>query len=484
MHREALGNVSARFLPCGHEALRCCLRAKSITIDGFHTMRIIVAGIGEVGRHLATMLASSYHAIVAIDPKQEKLDALAEEADLVTIAGSATSFAVLQEARVEGVDLFVAVASQEETNIIAAIMAKKLGAKRVVARVDSNEYLKQGNTDLLRSLGIDSLIYPEKLASQVIIGLLGEAGTMELVEFSHGKLSLASYKLEEGMQVVGLTLRQVDRLFDEVELLIAAVTREGETLIPKGNDTLQRGDIIHLISTQKGINCWRKLIGTSVLQVNTLFVLGASRMGLRTCLDLEGKVKTIKLFENDREKCEQIAPLLHDTLLIRGDGRNTNLLLEEGLEGADAFVAVTGSSETNILTCLAAWRAGVRRIIAEVENLDYIAMAESMGIDSVVNKKLITASRIFRYTMGSDVSSVHYLTGSDAEVMEFVVQPHAPVTRGRLKDINFPRQAIVGGVVRGDSTFIAKGDTQIVPGDRVVVFAVGEVSKKVERFFG
>ena len=164
--------------------------------------------------------------------------------------------------------------------------------------------------------------------------------------------------------------------------------------------------------------------------------------------------------------------------------RNSNLLVEEGLEGADAFVAVTGSSETNILTCLAAWRAGVRRIIAEVENLDYIAMAESMGIDSVVNKKLITASRIFRYTMGSDVSSVHYLTGSDAEVMEFVVQPHAPVTRGRLKDINFPRQAIVGGVVRGDSAFIAKGDTQIVPGDRVVVFAVGEVSKKVERFFG
>jgi len=446
-------------------------------------MRIIVAGIGEVGRHLAAMLANSYHDIVAIDPLASNLNALQDKADLVTVQGSATSPTILQSAEVGKTDLFVAVASAEETNIISAAMAKKLGAKRVVARIDNNEYLTPHNQDLFTSLGIDSLIYPEKLASQAVIGLLGEGGAMAYIHFAQGKLTLAAYRIETTMPYIGLTLAQIRKHYDNLNFLVVAIARDGETIIPSGEDTLRPGDLIHVISTPRGVDEWRRITGSSAFSVNNLFVLGASRMGIRTCLDLEGKVKKIKLFESDREKCERIAPLFRQTTLVHGDGRNTDFLLAEGLEEADAFAAMTGSSETNILTCLAARRAGVRQIIAEVENLDYITLAESIGIDSVVNKKLITASRIFRYTMGGDVSSMRYLTGSDAEVFEFVAKAGSPATRGRIKDLHIPPLTIAGGIIRGDSAFIATGETIIQPGDRVIVFTTSFAAGKVARFF-
>lgn len=446
-------------------------------------MRIIVAGIGEVGTHLAAMLANSYHDIVAIDPNPELLEKLQREADLITLEGSASSLVTLKQAEVGKADLFIAVAHLEDTNITSAILAKRLGAKRVVARIDNNEYLQAENLALFREMGIDSLIYPEKLASQVVIGLLGEAGSLEYIDFANGKLVLSAFKLENEMPFVGQTLEQIDRALEEIAFRAVAISREGETIIPKGDARLVAGDIIYIISNQKGIEAWRRLIGTSAFRVDNLMVLGGSRIGIRTCLDLEGRVKNITLIESDRAKCEKIEPLFKKTLLINGDGRDTDLLLEEGLENVDSFVAVTGNSETNILACMAARRAGVKQIIAEVENLDYIALAESIGIDAVVNKKLITASRIFRYTMGGDISTIHCLTGSDAEVLEFIVRENAPVTRGRVKDLNMPRHTIIGGVIRGDRAFIAVGDTRIERGDRVVVFTAGTSNERLTKFF-
>ncbi|MDY0255252.1 MAG: NAD-binding protein, partial [Tenuifilaceae bacterium] len=191
----------------------------------------------------------------------------------------------------------------------------------------------------------------------------------------------------------------------------------------------------------------------------------------------------IKIIEQDRDKSVKLANFFKNTLVINGDGRDTELLMQEGLPYMDAFIAVTGNSETNILTCLAAKRMGVKKTIAEVENLDYIKLAESMGIDTVINKKLITASRIFRYTMSTEVSAIKCLTGSDAEVLEFIVKPNSLVTRGKIKDINFPKDAIIGGVVRGDSSHIAKGITEIKAYDRVVVFALPSAINKVGKFF-
>lgn len=451
--------------------------------DTLWHMNIIVAGIGEVGTHLATKLSKSTHRVMAIDPDPANLQRLNEQADLGTLLGSATSIPILQKAEVGHTDLFIAVAHAETTNIIAALLAKKLGASRVIARIDTNEYLEQENKRLLKDMGIDTLIYPEKLASQVVIGMLGETGTSEMVDFSDGRLVFSTLQIDNDTPFAGQTLEAIAKRPWHDDYRIAAIARMGQTIIPRGYDTLLPGDNIYVISTKRGIEEWRRQLGGEHFQVNSLIVVGASRIGIRTCLDLEGKVKSIKLIENDPEKCRTLRPHLHRTLLLNGDGRDTDFLIEEGLDSADAFVSVTGDSETNILTSMAAKRAGAKQIIAEVENFNYISLAESIGIDNVINKKLIAASYIYRYTMEGGVIDMRYLSGTDAEVVEFEAQSNSLATRSRLKDLNFPRNSIAGGVIHDGKASIATGDTIIEPGDRVVVFALGSALQKLEKFF-
>lgn len=446
-------------------------------------MRIIVAGIGEVGTHLATMLSDARHDVMAIDPEEENLQRLREVADVVAIRGSVTSPGTLKEARVERTDLFVAVAHAEETNIIGATLAKRLGASQVVARIDNNEYLTPTNQKLFNGLGIDSLIYPEKLASQTIISMLGETGSREYIDFADGKLALASFRISLGMDLCGMTLKRVDRAFGELEFRVVALLRDMDTHIPDGDTVLQAGDVAYIIANPKGVEAWRKRVMGGLQPVDRLMVVGGSRMGVRTCIDLEDRVKSIKLIEISEEKCRLLERHFNRTLLLRGDGCDVKFLQSEGLDSADAFVAVTGNSETNILMGMAAKQAGVRQIVAEVENLEYTNLATRVGIDNVVNKKLVTAARIYRYTLGGNITRMRCLTGTDAEVLELEAEPRAPVTRGRLKDLNFPRGAIVGGYIHDGKSRIATGETTIAAGDRAVVFAQSSVLEKVTKYF-
>jgi K+ transport systems, NAD-binding component len=445
-------------------------------------MKIIVAGAGEVGVHLAKMLSNEYHDIVIIDSNEELLRQLDSNADVTTVNGSATNISTLMEAGIKKSDLFIAVTHYEETNVIAAVLGKRLGAKKVIARIDNYEYLQPNNKEIFLNLGIDYLFYPEKIAAREIIGLLGQTSSIEYVDFSNGKLSLIVFKLEAGAPVIDKTLLQATHDNENLEYRAVAITREGETIIPRGNDQFQSGDLVYVISNQSGIKEMQKYSGKTNIDVNNLMILGGSRIGVRVAMELENQAN-IKLVEVDREKSIHLSEHLQNTLVINGDGRNTDLLLEEGLRNMDAFVAVTGNSETNILSCMLAKRMGVKKTIAEIENLDYIKLAESVGIDTVINKKLITASRIFRFTMSTDVLAIKCLTGSEAEVLEFIVKPGAAVTKGPVKHINFPKDAIIGGVVRGDVAFIAKGITEIKAYDRVVVFALPSAINKIGKYF-
>ncbi len=445
-------------------------------------MKIIVAGAGEVGVHLAKMLSNEYHDIVIIDSNEDLLRLLDSNADVTTVNGSATNISTLIEAGIKKTDLFIAVTHYEETNIIAAVLGKRLGAKKVIARIDNHEYLQPNNKEIFLNLGIDYLFYPEKIAAREIIGLLGQTSSTEYVDFSNGKLSLIVFKLEESAPVVDKTLLQATHDNEKLEYRAVAISREGETLIPRGNDQFKAGDLVYVISNQTGIKEMQKYSGKTNIDVHNLMILGGSRIGVRVAMELENHAN-IKLVELDKDKSIRLAEFLQNTLVINGDGRNTDLLLEEGLRNMDAFVAVTGNSETNILSCMLAKRMGVKKTIAEIENLDYIKLAESVGIDTVINKKLITASRIFRFTMSTDVQAIKCLTGSEAEVLEFIVKPGAAVTKGPVKHINFPKDAIIGGVVRGDVAFIAKGITEIKAYDRVVVFALPSAINKIGKYF-
>ena len=445
-------------------------------------MKIIIAGAGEVGSHLAKMLSHEQHDIVVIDPDEDRLNPIESNLDVLTINGSATSIEVLREANIQKSDLFIAVAHLEDTNITSAILGKKLGAKKTIARIDNQEYLENSYRDYFTNLGIDYLMYPEKIAAREILGFLHHTRTTEFFDFSGGKLSLYIIKLDENVPILEKTLLELTDTSKKLDYRAVAITRNEETIIPRGNDQFKVNDLVYVVSTQTGFVNLMKLLGKKPFEIKNIMILGGSRIGKRTALELEKKFN-VKLIEIDKNKCQVLADILEKTLIINGDGRDKDLLIEEGLPNMDAFIAVTGNSETNILACLMAKKTGIKKTIAEVENMEYINLAENIGIDSIINKKIITASRISRFTHTAKVSMIKCLTGTDAEVLEYIVKPGSQITKGELKDLNFPKDAIVGGVIRGNSSFIAKGDTHIQPNDHVVVFALPSALSKLEKFF-
>lgn len=445
-------------------------------------MKIIIAGAGAVGSHLAKMLSQENHDIVLIDPDESKLKQIGSNLDVLTREGSATSITLLLDSNIKKADLFIAVATNEETNITAAILGKKLGAKKTIARIDNQEYLYAKYKEHFTSLGIDYMIYPEKIAAREIVGLLEQTGSTDIVDFSGGKLSLFAVKLEEDAPVINKSLNEVAENTSKNDYRAVAVTRNGSTIIPNGDFCFAPQDLIYVISNEKGVNSLMKYSGKKKFDIRNLMILGGSRIGMLAAKDL-GTQHNIKLIERNREKSYRLSNMLNNTLVINGDGRDMNLLMEEGLEKMDAFIAVTGDAEINILSSMLAKKLGVKKTIAEVENMDYITLAENMGIDTIINKKLITAGRIFRFTTSESVSSVKCLTGTEAEVLEFVVKDDSKITQASLNELSFPKNSIVGGVIRGETSFIANGYTRIKPNDKVVVFALPSAINKVGKFF-
>ena len=447
-------------------------------------MRIIVAGAGEIGSHLAKMLSMEYHEITVISPDEESLERISGESDIITVEGNSSSIETLIKAGVRNADLFIAVNpdSEQDINIVSSILAKKLGAKKVTARINNEEYQKNENRILFTDLGIDSLFYPEKIAATEIVNLLKQNTASEFMNYSHGKLQLIVYKLEECSPMVDRTVAELrertQNLFRSV-----AISRDNKTIIPKSATRFKVGDVVYLVSKKEGMEQALSLSGKSKVSVRNLMILGGGRIGEMVARAMEKQVENIKLIDINPDKCAHLSEVLDKTLVINGDGRNSDLLLEEGLKDMEAFIAVTSSSETNILSCVVAKRMGISKVIAEVENFEYIKLAEEMGVDSVINKKLITAGKIFRFTLSNKVRSIKVLNGTDAVVLEFIVNTNSKITTGKLKDLHFPEEAIIGGFVRGNESFIADSESTIRPYDQVVVFANPDAVDKVDKFF-
>ncbi|HJI19274.1 Trk system potassium transporter TrkA [Alistipes sp.] len=445
-------------------------------------MKIVIAGAGEMGSHLAKMLSGNGHDITVIDSDQKLLADVASLADVITVEGDSTTFAVLRKASVRRCDLFIAVNHIENDNVVAAMLAKQLGAKKSIARIDNNEYLEPNNKEIFIEMGIDYLFYPEKVAAREVINLLGHTSTTEYVDFSSGKLSLVVFRLEPASSLIGRELTGFSEDDAPLSYRTVAITRAGQTIIPRGGERFAEGDTVYVIARQDAVKEVMEFSGQTNVRIKNMMILGGSRIGVRIAMELQEEVN-IKLIDYNADKAYRLAELLDKTLIINEDGRNTEAMLEEGLANMDAFVAVTGRSETNILTAMLAKRMGVKKVIAEVENMNYINLAESIGIDTIINKKLVTASNIFRFTMSTDVQAIKCLMGSDAEVLEFIVKPNSPATKNRIRDLGLPEDVIVGGIVRGDKVFIAVGSTEINAYDRVVVFAMPASVARIGTFF-
>jgi trk system potassium uptake protein TrkA len=363
------------------------------------------------------------------------------------------------------------------------LLAKKLGSKKVTARVNNDEYMHHVNKLMFTELGIDLLFYPEKIASYEIADLLRQTGTSEFMEFARGMLQMVVFRLDEGAPLIDKQVSDICSYEGNSQYQTVAIERNSITIIPTPSTKFIQGDIVFVICTRDGVNQAMSYSGKNDIEIKNLMIVGGGSIGEMLAKKMRPLTDNIKIIESRKERCEYLAQTLDKVLIINGDGRNSDLLLEEDVKQYDAFVAVTSSSETNILSCVAAKKMGVAKTIAEVENIEYIKLAEEMGVDAVINKKLITAGRIFRFTLSNKVRSIKCLNGSDAEILEFIVSPGSEITKGPIKDLHFPKEAIIGGIIRGTSSFMATPETNIKPYDRVVVFALPQVLAKVNKFF-
>ena len=451
-------------------------------------MKIVIAGAGEVGSHLAKMLSNESNEITVIDMDNDRLEALRSNTDVITVEGNPSAIKVLQEAGVATADLFIAVnpSESQDVNIVSAMLAKKLGSKKATARINNEEYLSYENKYLFTEMGIDLMFYPEKIAAGEILDLLKRTASSDSLEFARGKLHMSVFKLEEDSPLIGMNMVEFSQLAQEegFKFRVVAISRKNDTIIPKFDTKFKYHDLVFIISKREGMDMLLKYVGKHNIEVDSVMILGGSPTGEILAKQLSRQIGSIKLIEKNKEKCLDLSEKLPDNVIVvNGDGRNSDMLLEESIKDYDAFVAVTNSTETNILACVAAKGFGVQRTIAEVENLEYIKLAESMGVDAVINKKLITASRIFKFTLSSKVRFIKYMSGTNAEVLEYIVAPDTKITKAPLKDMNFPRNAIIGGVIRGNESYIAVGDTKIEAYDRVAVFALPDAVKEVDKFF-
>ena len=445
-------------------------------------MKVVIVGAGAVGTHLSKLLSREHKDCVLIDDNEERLSTLTEY-DVMTYNASPTSIKALKEAGVQNADLFVGVTPEETTNITACILAHSLGAKKTVARIDNYEYLSQQNRELFKQVGIDSLIYPEVLAAIDINNGLKLSWVRQRWDVHDGALTLLGIKLRETAEILNQPLRELSGPDDPYH--VVAIRRGEDTIIPGGLDELRVGDLAYFMTTQEYIPYIRKLVGKEhYADVKNVIVMGGDKTSVRAALTAPDYMN-IKIIEKDAERCERLNELLgdSDTMVIHGDGRDLGLLEEEGIRNTQAFVALTGNAETNILACLTAKRLGVRKTVAMVENLDYVKMAEELDIGTIINKMTIAASHIFQMLLEADVDNLRSLMLVDSEVAEFTASEGSRVTKKLVKDLGLPTGSTIGGLVRNGVGMLVNGNSKIEAGDSVMVFCHEAKLNQIEKFF-
>lgn len=446
-------------------------------------MKIIIAGAGEVGRHLAKLLAKENHDIILMDEDQESLDIVGQNLDILTYLGQPSSISALREVGIASVDLFIGVTPNENLNMTCCMLAKKLGARKTVARIDNTEYTLAENRDFFRSVGIDSLIYPEMLAGQEIVHNLKHSWVRQWWEVQGGQLVLLGVKVRQGADILNKPLRNICGPNDPFH--VTAIKRDGDTLMPHGDDVICENDLVFFMTTPEHIDYIRQVSGKEDYpEVRNVFIMGGGLTTIHVTRHLPSHIHA-KVFEPD----PHLSAFTRDNIdnpnvmVINGDARDPDILREENIEKVEAFVAATENSESNILSCLAAHRFGVRKTVSMIENTDYITMAQSLDIGTILNKKTFAAGHIYRMMLRADVESVKSLTVAAADVAEFHVKEGSRVTNAMVRDLHLPGSVNLGGYVRDGRGYLINGSTCFVPGDVVVAFCLEGEIKKLERYF-
>jgi len=447
-------------------------------------MKIIIAGAGDVGFHLAKLLSYESQDTYVIDTDGEKLNYINNHLDVITKKGDATSIKLLKEIGIDSADLLLAVTESQNTNFTISVIGKSLGVKKTIARIDNPEFLESTEVDF-KKFGVDFMISPEELAADEIQMLLNQSSFNDTVTFENGLFNVMGTTLDYKSPLLDKTVKEAREKFSNVDFITIAIKREGisQTIIPRGDSEYKLGDQVYFSVPHYSLSSLYPIVGKEQLNIKNVMILGGSSIGSKTARNLcKGNFK-VTLIEKEREKSLVLAEELNNTLVINGDGRDIELLEEENIRNMDAFVAVTGDSETNIMTCLVAKSKGVKKTIALVENMDYINISQTIGINTLINKKLIAASSIFRHIRKGEILALANLHNIDAEVFEFEVLPGAKVTKKPIRELKFPRDAVFGGIIRDGNALMSNGDFQIKDGDKAIVFCLPESISIVEDLF-
>jgi len=446
-------------------------------------MKIIISGAYTIGTHLARLLSRNDHDIVLIDEDEDRLESVSNNYDLMTLNASPQSVKTLRKAGIGDADLFIGVTPDENMNMNSCAIAKALGARKTVAKVNRFEFIDPLLKPMFTKLGIDSLIYPENLAAKDIINGLKMSWVRQRWDVHEGALVMLGIKLREGCEILDQPLRELCK--PESPYHIVAVKRGDDTIIPRGDDALKLHDLAYFMTTRNYIPYIRKIVGKEhYVDVKNVMIMGGGRTAIRAARTMP-EYLNVKIIEIDEKRCEFINETLdtNQAMVINGDGRDISLLVEENINNTQAFVALTGNAETNILACLTAKRMGVRKTIAMVENLDYVSMTENLDIGTIINKKAIAASHIYQMTLDADVSNTRFLMMANADVAEFTAQEGSKVTKKRVFELGLPMGMTIGGLVRNGEGLLVSGGSQILPSDVVVVFCHDVDMARIGKFF-
>ncbi len=447
-------------------------------------MKIIIAGAGDVGFHLAKLLSYESQDTYIIDIDGEKLNYINNHLDVITKRGDATSMNLLKEVGIANADLLLAVTESQNTNFTISVIGKALGVKKTIARIKNPEFLDNDVIDF-KNYGVDFMISPEKLAAEEINLLLNQSSFNDTITFENGLLNVMGTTLGYKSPILDLTVKQAKEKFSTVDFVTIAIKRDGiaQTIIPRGDTEYKMNDQVYFSVPSYCVESLYPIIGKKHLEVDNVMVLGGGSVGEKTARILCKDNFKVKLIERDKDKAQRLAEELESTLVICGDGRDLELLEEENIREMDAFIAVTADSETNIMSCLVAKSKGVKKTVALVENMDYIGISQTIGIDTLINKKLIAASNIFRHIRKGEILASANLHNIDAEVFEFEVRKGAKITGKSIRNLRFPREAVFGGVIRDGKVLMNLGDIQLQENDHVVVFCLPEAIAIVEELF-
>jgi trk system potassium uptake protein TrkA len=445
-------------------------------------MKVIIAGAGDVGFHLAKLLSGESQDIVIIDENQEILDYAQSHLDVLTLNGDATSIKTLRDAGAKEADLVVAATHSEQTNIITAVLAKKMGAVKTISRIQKDEYLLPSVAKDFKNIGIDELFSPRQLASKEIHRLIHQSLFTDMFEFEGGKFTLVGILVDEHCKLLNKCITDATYLDPNCDSKVIAIQRSGETIIPDGKSDFQLNDHVYFLATKPGIERILNITGKEQHKIKNIMILGGSSIGSMTASMLE-KNYNVTIIEKNKEKCLKLAEELSNTLILNADGNNVEVLEEEAIDEMDAFISLTGNSETNIISSLVAKNHGVKKTIALVENIDYIHLSQNIGVDTLINRKLIAANYIFKYIRKGIIKAITSIHGVNAEVIEYEVNSDSKITQSKIKDLNLEKGIVLAGVIRGDKTILPTGDFQIQVKDKIIVLAKPELISHIEKLF-